>query len=150
MLTLDKITEIAEKKLAESNNFIVDIAIKPGNKIIVLLDNDNGISIADCVEMSKHIESNLDREVVDFELNVMSPGLSEPFKIIRQYHKNIGKQIDVITKENKKITGKLITVNTEGIVIESKNSKKKIKESLPINTSIAFNQIKETKVVILF
>lgn len=150
MLTVEKITEIAEKKLAESNNFIVDIVIKPGNKIIVLLDNDNGISIADCVAMSRHIESNLDREVVDFELNVMSPGLSEPFKIIRQYYKNIGKQIDVITKENKKITGKLITVNEAGVILESKSSKKKTKESLSINTNLTFNQIKETKVVILF
>lgn len=150
MLTLEKITEIAEEKLAEGTNFIVDIAIKPGNKIIVLLDNDNGISIADCVAMSRHIESNLDRETADFELNVMSPGLSEPFKIIRQYYKNIGKQIDVTTKENKKITGKLIAVNEEGIMLESKNSKKKIKEPLLINTNLTFNQIKETKVVILF
>jgi ribosome maturation factor RimP len=150
MLTREKITAIAEKKLAESSNFIVDVAIKPGNKIIVLLDNDNGISIADCVAMSRFIESNLDREVTDFELNVMSPGLNEPFKIIRQYYKNIGKQVDVTTKENKKITGKLIAVNEAGIILESKNSKKKTKESLFINTNLTFNQIKETKVVILF
>ena len=82
MITIDKIQKLADEKLVEGTNFIVDIAVKTGNKIIVLLDNDNGVSIGDCVAMSRHIESNLDREADDFELNVMSPGLSEPFKIL--------------------------------------------------------------------
>ena len=98
MISVDKIQKIAEEKLAESTNFIVDIAVKSGNKIIVLLDNDNGVSIGDCVAMSRHIEASLDREADDFELNVMSPGLSEPFKILRQYQKNIGKLIIINLK----------------------------------------------------
>jgi ribosome maturation factor RimP len=98
MITVEQLKEIAAIKLAEGTNFIVDIIVKQGNKIIVLLDNDNGVSIGDCVSMSRHIESNLDREKEDFELSVMSPGLSEPFKIVRQYQKNIDKQVDVVTK----------------------------------------------------
>jgi len=154
MITIDIIKKLADEKLAEGTNFIVDISVKPGNKITVLLDNDKGVSIADCVAMSRHIEFNLDREKDDFELNVMSPGLSEPFKILRQYQKNIGKYVDVITKENKKLTGKILTATEEGILLETKSKEKvegkKGKQEIINNIQLTFNQIKETKVVILF
>lgn len=154
MITIDLIKKLAEEKLSEGSNFIVDISVKPGNKITVLLDNDKGVSIADCVAMSRHIEFNLDREKDDFELSVMSPGLSEPFKILRQYQKNIGKYIDVVTKENKKLTGKLLSATAEGIVLETKSKEKvegkKAKQEIINNITLTFNQIKETKVVILF
>ena len=154
MITVETIKKIAEEKLAEGTNFIVDISVKPGNKITLLLDNDKGVSIADCVAMSRHIEFNLDREKDDFELNVMSPGLTEPFKILRQYQKNIGKYIDVVTKENKKLTGKLVSASEEGILLEIKSKErvegKKGKQELINNIQLTFNQIKETKVVILF
>ena len=154
MITIEKIKNLVDAKLAEGANFVVDISVKPGNKIIILLDNDNGVSISDCVAMSRHVEFNLDREGEDFELNVMSPGLSEPFKIVRQYKKNIGKQVDVITKENKKITGKLLSVNDDEIVLEAKSKErvegKKGKQLIINNINLTFNQIKETKVVISF
>jgi ribosome maturation factor RimP len=154
MITVETIRKIADEKLAESSNFIVEIAVKPGNKITVLLDNDKGISINDCVEMSRYIESHLDREKEDFELNVMSPGLTEPFKILRQYQKNIGKQIDVITKEGKKMSGKLMTVSESEIVIETKTKEKiegkKAKQLITNNINLTFNQIKEAKIVISF
>lgn len=154
MITVDRIQKIAEEKLAESTNFIVEIAVKSGNKIIVLLDNDNGVSISDCVAMSRHIESSLDREAEDFELNVMSPGLSEPFKILRQYQKNIGKQVDIVTKEGKKLSGKLLDANSLGITLESKSKEriegKKGKQLIINNINLTFNQIKETKIVISF
>ncbi|MCX6295131.1 MAG: ribosome assembly cofactor RimP [Bacteroidetes bacterium] len=154
MISKDKIQKLADQKLAESSNFIVDIAVKTGNKITVLLDNDNGISINDCVAMSRHIEEGLDREVEDFELNVMSPGLIEPFKIVRQYQKNLGKQVDVVTKEGKKITGKLLKVTDLDVTLETKSKEKlegkKGKQLIINNINLSFNQIKETKIVISF
>lgn len=154
MITIDSIKKLTDTKTDEGTNFIVDIAIKPGNKITILLDNDNGVSIKDCVEMSRFIESNLDREKEDFELNVMSPGLTEPFKILRQYQKNIDKQVDVVTKEGKKLTGKLLSANQEGIELESKVKEKvegkKGKQLIINNIKLTFNQIKETKIVISF
>lgn len=154
MITVEKIQKLADEKLAEGSNFIVDIAVKTGNKITVLLDNDNGVSISDCVAMSRHIEFNLDRESDDFELNVMSPGLSEPFKILRQYQKNIGKQVDVVTKEGKKLSGKLLDANDLGINLETKVKEKvankKGKQLIINNINLTFNQIKETKIVISF
>ncbi|MGQ0828519.1 MAG: ribosome assembly cofactor RimP [Bacteroidota bacterium] len=154
MITTEKIKKLAEEKIAGSSNFIVDISLRPGNKINLLLDNDAGVSIGDCVEMSRYIESNLDREIEDFELNVMSPGLTEPFKILRQYQKNIGKQVDILTKDNKRITGKLLSANDEGLVIEVKSKEriegKKAKQLIINNINLTFNQIKQTKVVISF
>lgn len=154
MITVDKIKNIADLKIAEGTNFIVDISVKPGNKITVLLDNDEGVSISDCVAMSRHIEFSLDRESEDFELNVMSPGLTEPFKTLRQYQKYIEKQVDVVTKENKKISGKLLSVNNEGIELETKikekTEEKKAKQLIINKIDLAFSQIKQTKVVISF
>ena len=170
MISVDKIKKIADLKIAEGSNFIVDISVKPGNKITILLDNDDGVSISDCIAMSRHVEFSLDREIEDFELNVMSPGLTEPFKTLRQYQKNIQKQVDVVTKENKKLSGKLLSVNNEGIQLETINQQKTKNKQFNsrqfaiadkqqttnnkqqiINTiTLTFNQIKETKVVILF
>ncbi len=154
MITIESVKKLADEKIAESDNFIVDISVKAGNRIVILLDNDNGISIAECVAMSRHVEAGLDREQDDFELNVMSPGLSEPFKVKRQYEKNLGKQVDVVTKENKKLTGKLLEVTENGIVLESKSKEKvegkKTKQLIINNISLTFNQIKETKIVISF
>jgi ribosome maturation factor RimP len=154
MITLEQIKKLTDEKLEGTTNFIVDISIKPGNKIIILLDNDNGVSIGDCVAMSRHVEFSLDRETEDFELNVMSPGLTEPLKILRQYEKYIDKDVDVVTKENKKLTGKLLSANSEGIVLETQTKEKvegkKTKQLTINNVPLTFNQIKETKVVISF
>ncbi len=162
MITINKIKDIADIKIAEGSNFIVDISVKPGNKITILLDNDDGVSISDCVTMSRHVEFSLDRESEDFELNVMSPGLTEPFKSLRQYQKYIQKQVNVVTKENKKFSGKLISVNDEGIQLETKTKEKTIplppfssgnkksKQLIIDHITLTFDQIKETKVVISF
>lgn len=154
MITVEQIKKLAEEKLSGTPNFIVDISVKPGNKITILLDNDKGISISDCVNMSRYMEQSLDRGKEDFELNVMSPGLTEPFKTTRQYQKHINKQVEIITKENQKLTGKLLSVNNEGITLETKTKEKtegkKSKQVIINNLPLTFNQIKETKVVISF
>ncbi len=154
MITVDKIQKLVDTKLAESTNFVVEITVKLGNKISILLDNDKGVSIEDCVAMSRHVEFSLDREAEDFELHVSSPGLTEPFKTLRQYQKYIGKSVDVVTIENKKLTGKIISADADGIVIEIASKEKvegKKGKQIIINTiKLTFNQIKTTKVVILF
>jgi len=150
MISVDKIREIAEVKIKEGENYIVEIKVKPGNKITIALDNDKAISIADCVEMSRYVESHLDREKEDFELSVMSAGMSEPFKITRQYIKNIGRQVDVVTKEGEKYSGKLAAANEEEITLETKIKEKKGKQVTVSNINLKYNQIKETKRVISF
>ncbi len=151
MITTDKVYELASEKIKEGDNFIVEISVKKGNKITVLIDNDKAITINDCVEMSKFLELKLDREAEDFELSVMSAGLTEPFKVARQYQKNIGRQVEVITKEGQKFVGKLLSVIEDCITIETVNKEKKQSKSVRIeNINLKLNQIKETKRVISF
>ncbi|MCW3105039.1 MAG: rimP [Bacteroidetes bacterium] len=154
MITVEKIHELVAAKIAEGSNFIVDIVVKPGNNIYILIDNDNGVSIKDCVEMSRHVEFSLDREAEDFELHVSSPGLDRPLKTLRQYQKYIGKELSVTTKEGEKLSGTLLKATEAGIELETKSKEavegKKTKQLITRNTSLTFNQIKETKVVISF
>jgi ribosome maturation factor RimP len=154
MIKEDKIRQLVEAKIAEGSNFIVDIAVKPGNNIHILIDNDNGLPIKDCVEMSRFVEAGLDRESEDFELHVSSPGLDRPLKTVRQYQKYIGKEVSVTAKDNKKLIGKLLKVNDNGIDLEIKTKEtvagKKGKQLIINNINLTFNQIKETKIVISF
>lgn len=154
MIQLQRIQELVDEKLAEGDNFLVELTVKPGNKINILIDNAKGVSIADCVAMSRHVEFSLDREQDDFELQVSSPGLDQPFKVLKQYQKYVGKQVEVLTKENKKLAGKLLSANEEGIELEVKTKEKvegkKAKQNIINNFHLTFNQIKETKVVISF
>jgi ribosome maturation factor RimP len=154
MITEDKIRSLVEAKVAEGSNFIVNVAVKPGNNIFILIDNDNGLPIKDCVEMSRYVESALDREIEDFELHVSSPGLDRPLKTVRQYQKYIGKEVSVTTRDNKKLSGKLISAGDKGIELETKTKEavagKKGKQLIINNINLTYNQIKETKIVISF
>ena len=154
MYTKQQILAIVEQKVLGTLNYIVDIEVKPTNKIRVFVENDNGISIQDCAEISRFIQANLDREIEDYDLEVSSPGLDAPFRTLKQYLKNLNKQVKVITKEGKVIEGKLISATEEKIAIEVKNktSKKNINPKSEIQSiiTIDINQIKETKIIIIF
>ena len=84
---------MVEEKLASSSNYLVDVVIKPGNLIVVEIDNDEAVSIDDCAELSRYLEEHLDRDVEDYELEVGSAGITSPFKgtsSIRQEHRKRG------------------------------------------------------------
>ena len=152
MISEKQIKQLVEEKLAGSNKFIVDLKIKPANKIEILLDSFDKIAIKDCVEVSRHVESNLDREKEDFELMVSSAVLEEPFKVTEQYKKNIGKEVAVITTEGIKISGKLVNFENDGIELEIKKTEGtgKNKQIILENLKLSFNQIKETKIIFSF
>ena len=155
MIAESQVRALVEEKInQEGGTFIVEVVVKPGNKIVVLLDNDNGLSINECVEVSRHIEGSLDREVEDYELEVSSPGLDQPFKVNRQYQKYVGKQVAVVTKDGKKIQGQLTFADKNKIVVEEKAREKvegkKGKQLVVRNHELAYNLIKETKIVISF
>lgn len=123
---LDKlyIQKLAEEKANELNAYLVDVAITASNKIIVEIDSFNNICINDCVTVSRFIESNLDREVEDFELEVSSPGLESPFKVFKQYQKAIGKKISVLQKNGIKTEGKLLYANENEMQLEIEKTEK--------------------------
>ncbi|HRG58622.1 MAG TPA: ribosome assembly cofactor RimP [Bacteroidia bacterium] len=147
MITNSQIKKLFEQWQKDEDIFLVDIAIKPGNKIVILIDKISGLNISDCVDLSRHIEGNLDREKEDFELSVSSPGADAPFKVLQQYQKNLGRKVRVLSKDDKIITGKLSNIHTDIIEIEPE-VKSKNKLVVPVNIDI--NNIKEIRVIISF
>ena len=154
MIEKEMISRLAEEKLAFSGNYLVEVLVKPGNVIVVEIDNDEGVNIDDCAELSRYIEEHLDRDKEDFELEVGSAGITSPFKVLRQYVKNIGKEVEVQLKNGTKHTGVLKSADEGGIVItveklikpEGTKRKKMIEEDL----SYSFDEIKYTKYIIRF
>ncbi len=133
---------------------MVDLEIAPGNQIHLEIDGPNGVTIKDCVDFSRQVEHNLDREAEDFELNVSSPGLDKPFRVFQQYQKNVGREVKVITNEDKTIKGELVKVEDDKIMVEysfkQKIEGKKKKETITEQEIIPFNNIKETRIIISF
>jgi len=154
MISEKIIRSLVTVKITNTPCFIVDISVSSTNKITVLIDSDEALSVKDCVSISRHIEGNLDREKEDFELTVSSPGIDAPFKVLRQYAKSIGKQVQVLTKEGITIQGKLIFADDSGIEIEEtktlRSGHKKSKQTTIEKKKISFENLKETKRIISF
>lgn len=151
----EKVSKFIEQALLEKPSlFLVDLTISDANKISVSLDGDNGVNLQDCIDMSRYIESNLDREEQDFSIEVASAGVSSPLKSVRQYKKNIGRTLTVKTNSNEKIEAKLDAVNDDFITLSwmSREPKKigKGKETVHHNREIKYSDIKEAIVTIIF
>lgn len=148
------IQDIINGYLQETDMFLVDVAIRPGNIIIVEVDSDEGVSIEDCIALSRHIESHLDRDTEDFELEVGSAGITSPFKLPRQYKKNIGNEVEVLTKTGQKLSGTLKSCNEQGFsititkMVKAEGAKRKtaVEEEFPFG----YEDVKYTKYLIRF
>jgi ribosome maturation factor RimP len=148
MIVAGEIESIVRDQLSGTDKFLVDVLVKPGNRIFVFIDGDHGVTIRDCAALSRYIESQLDRETADFELNVSSSGADQPIRLPRQYLKNIGRSLQVRLSEENIITGKLEAVDENGITLMTAGDKKK--KTAPETLNIAFEEIKESKVIISF
>jgi len=151
MIAKEKIQNLVEEVLSD-DQFIVDITVGAANQISVSVDSDDGISIGECVQISRHIENSLDRETEDFSLEVSSPGLSLPFKVVRQYLKNVGREVEVVTKDGEKQKGILISAQPAGFEIEIVAKEKVDGAKVEVTKTLAydFDQIKTVKIVISF
>ena len=151
MITKEKVQFLLEEVLSD-DQFIVDVTVGLGNAISVSLDSDAGISVGECVQISRHIENSLDREVEDFSLEVSSPGLSLPLKVVRQYLKNIGREVEVVTKTGEKQKGVLKSADSEGFVLEFvvKGKVDGIKVEETKSLTYSFDQVKTVKIIISF
>jgi ribosome maturation factor RimP len=153
MLDKIKIEEIVTEKL-DNQTFLVDIRINKSNVIQVYVDSYEGLSINRCAEISRHLESRLDRDKEDFELQVSSPGLTESFKVREQFLKNIGREVEIITTNAVKLTGTLKKIETDFILLEVSTKEKvegeKKKKLVTREHQIDFKDIKSAKVVISF
>jgi ribosome maturation factor RimP len=154
MISKEQIMGIIQQKVEEDNYFVVDVEVKASNKVIVHLDGDQGVPIEFCVSISRLIEHTLDRETEDFELEVSSPGIGQPFKVHRQFIKNIGRQVEVITRDGMKHSGELISVTQEGFRVKAekmvKPEGKKKKELQVSEHPFIFEEVKSVKEIIKF
>jgi ribosome maturation factor RimP len=147
MLEKQKIQSLIEEFIKGTGLFLVSVKVTSTNKITVLADKNEGITIDECASVHRHIVNNLDRDKEDFELQVSSPGLDLPFIVLEQYFKNEGKKVEVIDNEGSKNTGNLKNVTSGGFELETEvKIKGKTKELKDI--SFNFDQIKSTRVIL--
>ena len=148
------IAELAQERIDELSKdslFIVTIDISSANHIKVVLDGDTGVSIEQCISVSRNVEHNLDREIEDFSLEVTSFSLSDALLLDRQFAKYINKNIEVLFNDNnKKIAAKLLEYSPQEIKIELQLTKKEIKAKVEPIITINFDDIKEVKSLISF
>ncbi|MCF2221902.1 ribosome assembly cofactor RimP [Chryseobacterium sp. PS-8] len=134
--------------------FLIDLKISAGDDITVILDGDNGVSLQDCLDASRAIEFNMDREEHDFSLQVMSAGLSEPLATPRQFAKNIGREIEVLLNDSAKTEGELAKVDEEKITLILRYRKQKDigkgKVDVEEEKEIPYSEIKKALVTIKF
>ena len=159
MIDPKTIRRLADEFLEGASGFVVDVKVASGNVIKIALENDGTTSIKECVALSRHIEGSFDREEEDFALDVGSPGLDQPLKVLRQYLKLIGKQITVNPIEGKKIQGELLSIEEEegvvgGLVLKTREKKRvegrKSKQWVEEELQFKVEDLEWTKVIISF
>ena len=151
----EKVERLLDAAILErSHLFLIDLKIDEANKINVVLDGDNGVNLQDCIDISRVVEQELDREENDFSLEVASAGVSSPLKLVRQYKKNIGRKLKVKTTEDQEIEADLVDADESRISLEWKaREPKKIgkgKETVEKSVNLPYSEIKEAIVVISF
>jgi len=148
-----RVAELVEEKIADRPDlFLVDVKMHSNGKLIILVDGDKGIGIADCVAISRHVGFHLEEEgtiETAYNLEVSSPGIDTPLTLPRQYVKNISRQLGIKMADGSKREGKLTALTEDAIVIEEQ-VKQKGKKAEIIESIIPINQITETKVLISF
>ena len=149
MIAADRVIKLVKAKVSELEGFLVSVKVSEQNDIQVYVDKAEGISINECLQISRFIEEELDREVEDFQLSVSSPGLDKAFVVEEQYLKNIGKEVVVKLTDGKKIKGKLVAFDWD-VILETTKKEKKKKQIKVQEEIISSAQIKETKLIVKF
>lgn len=157
---IESIRRMTEEIISEEPvYFLVDLRIKPTNNVKVFLDGDSGITIEKCVQVNRKLYRKIEESAIypdgDFSLEVSSAGLDEPLKLLRQYKKNIGRLVEIQLQDGTQKEGQLIDVSEEGIVLEvssvkPSNGKVPSKKKEISSQSFLFNNIKSTKIQIVF
>ncbi|MCQ2268567.1 MAG: ribosome assembly cofactor RimP [Bacteroidaceae bacterium] len=154
MIKKEVVTQLVEEWLKEKDYFLVDVTISPDDRIVVEIDHAEGVWIEDCVDLSRFIEDHLNRDEEDYELEVGSAGIGQPFKVKQQYVNHIGKEVEMLTADGKKLKAILkdagdetftVTV-TKKVKVEGKKRPELQEEDLVFN----YNEVKYTKYLISF
>ena len=154
MIEKKTVCQIVDEWLAGKDYFLVEVTISPDDKILVEIDHKEGVWIEDCVKLSRYIESKLNREDEDYELEVGSAGIGQPFKVLQQYINHIGKEVEVLAKDGRKLSGVLKEADEQHFVV---TIQKKVKEEgakrpklVDEDLTFTYEEIKYTKYLISF
>lgn len=154
MISKDTVRSIVEEWLDGKEYFLVDIEISPDDRIVVEIDHADGVWIEDCVDLSRYIEDHLSRDEEDYELEVGSAGLGQPFKVPQQYHCFVGKDVEVLDADGKKYKGVLKSVDggdfTVTVEEKQKVEGKKRPQLVSVDRTFQMDTVKYTKYLINF
>lgn len=144
MIDRTVIEDIVENRLQGTDGFLVDVTVSKDNDIVVEIDSDSGVDIDTCVAINNAIDAALDRDVEDYSLQVGSTGLTSPFKVLRQYQKNIGNEVEVLCG-GKKYTGVLESAGEEEFTVTVQVKEKGQKKPQPQQLTFKYAEVKYTK-----
>ena len=154
MIEKKTICELVEEWLKDKDYFLVEVTVSPDDKIVVEIDHKDGVWIEDCVDLSRYIESRLNRDTEDFELEVGSAGIGQPFKVLQQYINHIGEEVEVLTNDGRKLSGVLKEADEWHFIV---TVQKKVKEEgmkrpkmVDEDLDFTYEEIKYTKYLISF
>lgn len=152
MIEREDILKAAEAALEATGNselFVVDAKVRPGNDIELFIDSDTRVTVDDCIAVSRDIESRFDREAEDFSLTVSSAGIGQPLKVLRQYKKLVGRSAEVVLADGGKILGKLEAADDESITLSYPEKRtvegKKRPETVTVAKTFPLSEVKSTK-----
>lgn len=154
MIEKKKVQEIVEEWLSDKEYFLVDVEVTPDDRILVEIDHADGVWIEDCVTLSRHIEEHLSRDEEDYELEVGSAGLGQPFKVAQQYVNCIGKEVEVLGADGKKYRGVLKGVDGRDFTVTVKEKQKVEGKKRPVMADVdhafSMDNVKYCKYIINF
>lgn len=154
MISKEKVREIVEEWLVDKEYFLVDVSVSTDNCVSVEIDHADGVWIEDCVKLSRHIEANLNRDEEDYELEVGSAGIGQPFKVLQQYVNHIGKEVEVLARDGKKYRGVLTRAEDTNfaVVVKVKEKPEGVKRPVMVDREYVwkYDEIKYTKYLINF
>ena len=154
MIEKTLVTTLVEEWLANNDYFLVDVMFTPDDRIVVEIDHADGVWIEDCAELSRFLQEKLGEELGDYELEVGSAGIGQPFKVSQQYANHIGKDVEVMTAEGNKVQGVLKSVDGDDFVVTSMEKRKLEGKKRPVMVEVDrtfnMNNIKYTKYLLSF
>ncbi|MCR4836718.1 MAG: ribosome assembly cofactor RimP [Bacteroidaceae bacterium] len=154
MIDSKKIKALVEEWLEGKEYFFVDATVDKENRIVVEIDHKDGVWIEDCCDLSRFIESHLNRDEEDFELEVGSAGIGQPLKVLQQYQNNIGNEVEVMSLDGKKLQGILADANETAVTIRYSEKQKVEGKKRPVLVEVTkefkYDEMKWVKAVISF
>ena len=154
MINKEVVKTLVEEWLQGNDYFLVDVVFGADDRIIVEIDHADGVWIEDCAALSRFVQERLGEELNDYQLEVGSAGIGQPFKVPQQYVNHIGKEVEVLTAEGIKVKGILKSVDGETFVITVQEKQKQEGKKRPVMVDVDktynMNQIKYTKYLLSF